>query len=119
MNLTGEKVYEKGKQRRRLKSDAVREDEEFLAWLRRQPSCLSGRYNEYVNGEGRCVAAHVSRIAQGKGIATKPLLSAVPLTQDEHLLQSIHGYEYYYPKQWWDDMVRHYVHQWRIHGNRG
>lgn len=69
---------------------AYRLEQEFLAWIRTLPSCISGRFSEWVNGEGRCEAAHVRR-ANNSGVGTKPELSAVPLTHDEHYTQHTMG----------------------------
>lgn len=71
--------------------EALGTDEEFLAWIRLQPSCVSKQFSEYVNDEGRCVAAHVRRVHAGAGGSLKPPYSAVPLTQAEHDLQHQHG----------------------------
>jgi len=68
-------------------------DKAFQAWVRRQPSCISGRYSEWVNGEGRCEFAHVRRAATS-GIGYKPQYSGVPLTREEHRLQHEKGEAY-------------------------
>lgn len=83
-------------------------DETYRKWIQRQPSCLSGTYSEYVNGEGRCVAAHVRR-ASGSGTGFKGDFACVPLTQEEHLLQHQHGEESLKPKGWWDAQVEKYL----------
>lgn len=68
-------------------------DKSFQAWVRRQPSCVSGRYGEWVNGEGRCEFAHVRR-ARHSGTGFKPVFSGVPLTHDEHCMQHEKGEAY-------------------------
>jgi hypothetical protein len=65
-------------------------DKKFREWVRRQPSCLSGRFSEYVNGEGRNLACHVRRAATS-GISYKPPYSCVPMTDEEHRYQHQHG----------------------------
>ncbi len=65
-------------------------DAEYLDWIRRRRSCLSGVYSEYVNGDGRSIAAHVRR-AKNSGTSIKPDYSAVPLTDAEHKIQSNKG----------------------------
>ncbi|MHC5536680.1 hypothetical protein ACYOEI_00215 [Singulisphaera rosea] len=65
-------------------------DKKFLDWIRCQPSCLSGRFSEWVDGEGRSIPAHVRR-AKEAGTAFKPEYSAVPLHFDEHNEQSWYG----------------------------
>lgn len=69
---------------------AVGPDSEFHAWIQRQPSCLSRKFSEYVNGEGRCISAHVRR-ASDAGTAFKPEYHQVPLTDEEHQAQHAHG----------------------------
>lgn len=75
------------------KTPEQKEDERFLEWIRTLPSCLSGQFNHYVHGEGRSIAAHVRRSAEA-GTGYKPLLSAVPLTFEQHNDQSWHGESY-------------------------
>lgn len=65
---------------------AVGPDSEYHAWIQRQPSCVSRQFSEYVNGEGRCIAAHVRR-ARDAGTAFKPEYHQVPLTDEEHQIQ--------------------------------
>jgi hypothetical protein len=86
-------------------------DDKFNAYIRTLPSCLSGTFSEYVHGDGRCVAAHVSRSAT-RGIAYKAPYHTVPLTQAEHLNQHQHGYEFYKPWDWWLDRLRYYREKW-------
>jgi hypothetical protein len=68
----------------------IKLDEEYREWIQRQRSCVSHQFSEYVNGEGRCAAAHVRR-AGIAGVAYKPLFSAVALKQKEHDLQHQKG----------------------------
>jgi hypothetical protein len=111
------------------------DDKVYREWIQRRPSCISGRFSEYVNGEGRCVAAHVRR-AKNSGTAFKAGFSCVPLTQEEHLTQHQRGElqcllthlsrrqildlfagrnEAEWPmlaKQWFDEQVVKYREQW-------
>lgn len=67
---------------------AGNDDEAFKAWIRLQPSCLTGRFTQWVDGVGMNPACHVRRAATS-GTAFKAPLSCVPLHQEEHLVQ--HG----------------------------
>ena len=63
-------------------------DAAFLAWIRTQSSCITGRGDWVENlGENRCDAAHVRR-ANTFGTAFKAEFSAVPLTHFEHDIQT-------------------------------
>lgn len=66
-------------------------DEEFLAWTRTQPSWISNQYCEFPNGEERNPACHVRRVKNGSGMAIKPPYSALPMTNDEHDIQTRQG----------------------------
>lgn len=57
---------------------------EFLAWLRTLKSCVSGR-------RYGIQACHVRRVAYGSGTARKPRLFAVPMTAQEHHIQTVNG----------------------------
>lgn len=70
---------------------AIGKDEDYLAWLRQQPSAVSGKFSTYTNGIGHCEAAHVRRIGNGSGTGYKPEFCAIPLTHDEHALQHQSG----------------------------
>lgn len=69
-------------------------DNDFIKWVRRQPSCVSGSFSEWVDGEGRCEFAHVRRVSRGSGTGIKPMFSGVPLTHDEHAMQHEKGEAY-------------------------
>lgn len=59
-------------------------DAEFRAWVTRQPSILSGGFNEYDDaGDGRCVACHVRRAGES-GTGYKAEYACVPMTDAEH-----------------------------------
>lgn len=89
-------------------------DEEYLAWIRRQPSALSKKFSEYVDGEGRCEAAHVRH---NSGVGTKPPYSAIPLTHEEHAEQHQIGHESFCakfnkPSDWFLRQRARFVAQW-------
>lgn len=86
-------------------------DRRYREWIRLQPSCLSGRFEEYVNGDGRSVAAHVRR-AGSSGTGYKGMFACVPLTQSEHLNTHQYGDAHYRPKEWWDARVVEYRNRW-------
>ncbi|HVC17685.1 MAG TPA: hypothetical protein VNE18_10330 [Rhodanobacter sp.] len=87
-------------------------DAEFRAWIQRQPSWVSGNFSEYVEGEGRCVAAHVRRVADGAGTGHKPEYACVPLTDAEHQHQHQQGESALAPEADWDKARIEYVEQW-------
>lgn len=69
-------------------ADAVGTPEEYVAWVQTQPSVVSGEWSEVLeSGEGRCIAAHVRRVADGAGTGIKPPWMVVPLTDAEHRMQ--------------------------------
>lgn len=90
-------------------------DAEYQTWVRRWPSCLSGAYTEYVNGEGMNVYAHVRRVSSGAGMAEKPPYSGIPLTDAEHQMQHQRGEGVFAPPEWYDAQARNYLYMW-IHG---
>jgi len=71
---------------------AVGSDAAYRGWITHQPSALSGK-NDWDEdaGEGRCVAAHVRRVAAGSGTGIKPDYSCIPLTDAEHREQHQKG----------------------------
>lgn len=86
-------------------------DKQFREWVQRQPSAFSGQYSEYVNGEGRCIAAHVRRAGES-GTGHKAEYACIPLTNDEHQKQHQHGESALMPKGWWDQKRVEFVEQW-------
>src|ERR1700722_7008044 len=84
-----------------IEAQAKGSDKQFREWIQRQPSCVSGRFNEYVNGEGRCVAAHVRRAGES-GTGYKGEYSCVPMTQAEHLQQHQKGESAFGGKEFFD-----------------
>lgn len=66
-------------------------DKKFLAYISTLPSCISGRFSQYLeSGEGRNIACHVRR-ASNSGTGYKPEFSAVPMTDEEHQWQHRSG----------------------------
>jgi hypothetical protein len=86
-------------------------DKAFREWVQRQPSCLSGRFSEWVDGEGRCLAAHVRRAGES-GTAFKALYACVPLTRQEHDLQHQQGESALASKEWFDEQRFRYLMLW-------
>jgi hypothetical protein len=88
-------------------------DKQFREWVQRQPSCLSGRWSEWLDdiGEGRCIAAH-HRTAANAGTGCKPEYSCLPLTDAEHRLQHGRGSPELGDRDWWDTQVRRYLERW-------
>jgi hypothetical protein len=63
----------------------------FRQWIQTLPSCLTGKFSEYLeDGRKLCIAAHVRR-AGFSGVGFKAPFSVVPLTQNEHLYQHNHS----------------------------
>lgn len=75
-------------------------DRDFLAWLRKQKSAVSGKTP--------CIAAHY-RTAANSGTGIKPLFSAIPLTAEEHNHQHQIGQFNFMPKEIWERLVATYV----------
>ena len=98
-------------------------DAEYLHWLSFQASCLSGEFNQYIDGVGRNIACHVRR-ANNSGTGIKPPFSAVPLTDAEHKYQHQHGerealirYQSYLTpeflaKEWFNDQAKIHLERW-------
>jgi hypothetical protein len=61
-------------------------DAEFRAFIQTLPSCLSGQFSKYVNGEGRNSACHVRRSATS-GTGSKGKYCETPLLHEEHRTQ--------------------------------
>ena len=112
--------------------EAIGTDEDFLHWIRKQPSCLSGAHDwDELNGEGRNEPAHVRRISEGAGEGTKPDYYCVPMTHAEHFLQhqsgetaclNLHGpkkrgadpgsYNEAEAFEWFEKKAQHYRTEW-------
>lgn len=96
--------------------EAIGSPGDYHEWVKRQPSAYSGKFNEYVHDEGRCIAAHVRRVAEGAGTAIKNDYGVIPLTHDEHAnLQRQHGESAMGGKEWFDKQRAHYVTDWASH----
>ena len=100
-------------------------DKKYLEWLRTQPSCISGEYSEYVNGQGMNPACHVRR-ANNSGTGYKPKFSAIPLTHKEHGIQHQYGEaallntkpiktmdELHNAKEWFEKKATEYYEKWK------
>jgi hypothetical protein len=94
------------------KAKAKGSELDYIDWLHKWPSCLSGTYSEWHNGQGFCEAAHVRHVSRGAGTGTKPEYWAVPLTGDEHKLAHQKGDAIFYPPEWWDEQAAHYLCIW-------
>lgn len=138
MNLTGQAVYQKGAKRKRQHKSVAEmahpasgrgTDAEFLNWLTYQPSCLDGGFSfTDEQGKPRNVACHVRRVAAGAGMATKPIFSAVPMTDEQHKLQHQRGemavIEKYcigvrptspeQAKQWFETEAAEHLQRWQL-----
>lgn len=88
--------------------DALGGDDEYRKFLQKLPSAYSGKYSEYVNGEGRSVVAHVRRSGDS-GTGYKPKYSAIPLTFTEHQQQHQNGEESLKERSWWEKQVGKYI----------
>ncbi|OWK42044.1 hypothetical protein [Fimbriiglobus ruber] len=87
-------------------------DKQFREFIQRQPSCISGRFSEFLEtGEGRCVAAHIRRAGES-GTGFKGEYACVPMTQSEHLLQHQHGESYFGGKEFFDAQRVRYLGMW-------
>lgn len=60
------------------------QERNFLAWIRTLTSVLSRREP--------CQACHIRRVSQGAGTGRKPRLMSVPMTAEEHQMQSTQSY---------------------------
>ena len=86
-------------------------DEEYRAWIQRQPSAFSGKFSEFVNGEGRCIAAHVRRAAES-GTGYKPEFACIPLTDAEHQQQHREGEVALGGREWFDSQRGKHLNMW-------
>jgi hypothetical protein len=91
--------------------EAIGTDEEYIFWVQLQPSAYSGEFSEYVNGDGRCVAAHVRRAGES-GTGYKAPYAVIPLTQEEHMRQHAEGESALVGAEWFDKMRAKYVQSW-------
>jgi hypothetical protein len=115
---------------------ALGSDADFRDWVERQPSVLTERFNEHVNGVGRCIAHHVlsaeAAPARDGEHPNKPAYRCVPLTDEEHRFFHQHGalaalrefvdigmFEGQEPDaarksalEWWKKMAADYVSRW-------
>lgn len=98
--------------------EAIGSDEEYLAWIEKQPCCattqlfLDGKNTEYRLHGGDVVAAHVRRIANGAGTNLKPPYSAIPLCHGHHSLQHQNGESVIGGKEWCDKQRDKFLKEW-------
>lgn len=90
---------------------AIGTDKKFREWIQKQPSAVSGDFSEWINGEGRCEAAHVRRSGEA-GVSFKPEYACIPLTHDEHQEQHQHGETALKPREWFESTRNKYVIKW-------
>ncbi len=98
MNLTGRPIYQKP-----TKED-IKDDLRYLSYLRTLPSAISGLKPS--------LPAHY-RTADNSGTGTKPLFSAIPLTDSEHKEQHRIGQYNFMPRDWWEEQVSKHLKMWR------
>lgn len=108
------KLYRSGFFRGLPVLQALGTDAQYLAWVKRKPSCVSGEFSEYHdNGDRFSIPAHVRRVANGAGTGIKPPFSAVPLTNDEHQIQhGKDGENAFGGKEFFDKQRGKYVTLW-------
>ena len=93
--------------------EAVGTDDQYLEWVKRQPSAKSGEFSEFHDdGNAYCVPAHVRRVAHGSGTGIKPPYSAIPLTNKEHQLTHTQGDSAIGNEAWWQERRIKYVELW-------
>jgi len=90
---------------------AIGTDEQFRKWIQLQPSAISNEYSEYINGDGRCEAAHVRR-STDSGTGYKPPYACIPLTHAEHTKQHNEGETSLKPREWFEKKRGEYVVKW-------
>lgn len=86
-------------------------DRQYRYWISHQTSCISGNFSEWVDGVGRCEAAH-HRTAANAGVGMKPPYSCIPLTRAEHAWQHQAGASELGDRDWWDAQVVKYLKRW-------
>lgn len=86
-------------------------DDAYRAWVQKQPSAFSGQFSEYVNGEGRCIAAHVRRAGES-GTGYKAPYACIPITNEEHQRQHKEGESALGGKDWFDKARAKHVAEW-------
>lgn len=84
-------------------------DDDFLAWLRLQPCCISTKYGEH---GGDVVPMHVWRLEHGAGKSIKPQYSAIPGCNNHHMLQHQHGEQAVGGTDYYDKARVKYLRLW-------
>lgn len=101
MNLTGQMPCQKPT------AEQKKQDKLYLAWLRTMPCCVCG-----------CSPSDPAHVRRNSGIATKPLLSAVPLCRKCHIISHAKAESGLLKlsreaaKQWFDDRAVEYYRRW-------
>ena len=91
---------------------ALGSDKQYREWVQLKPSCVSNQFGEYVDGEGRSVAAHVRRAGES-GTGYKAPYACVPLTDAEHQLQHNKGESAFDGgAKWFDAQLAKYKTEW-------
>jgi hypothetical protein len=91
--------------------EKIGSDQQFRHWIQKQPSAISKEFSEWIEGEGRCEAAHVRR-ANEAGVSYKPPYACIPLTHDEHQLQHQEGETALKPREWFEKARNKYLIAW-------
>lgn len=121
VDLDGEPKHEHGDYARKLYRQnffkhpdvwkACGTDAEFLDWIRRQPSCID-------KSEAMIEACHVRRVKWGAGTGIKPPYCAIPMSHDQHHIQTVNGelacLKKYLPrKEWTEESAKEQFEDWR------
>lgn len=92
---------------------SVGSDKDYLEWVKRQPSCISGVHSEYHDtGEAFSIPAHYRTVARGAGTGYKPPYSAIPLTHAEHSYAHQHGDGMLMAPHKWELLAERYLRSW-------
>jgi len=118
--ISDPRLHDYGQQARELRQSdffrrpevwrAVGTDDEFLAWIRKQPCAWDGK--QCLADGNPVIAAHNRRVANGSGTGIKPPYSAIPLCYKRHQAQTDHGYSAVGGRDWWDKKRIEYLQQW-------
>jgi hypothetical protein len=131
MNLTGQQPYQKHTRRKKYGKDEMSHplfqygtDDEFLEWVSHQPSVINGEFTQ--RNPDRCIPCHVRRQRNGAGTGHKPPFSAVPMTDEQHQIQTHYGeaeclrryiagsWTDESAKQWFDEALERMRERWVI-----
>jgi hypothetical protein len=91
-------------------ASALASEKEYKRFIESQPSCISGRYSEFVNGEPKNIACHIRRVKFGSGTAKKnSWFYTVPMTSEEHQKQHNSGESSLRTKDWFEEKLVYYL----------